>query len=59
MNLVKRHSNYLKYVVVHELDYLIELQHNYRFKELLDKYYPNCSITKDELNKFIWESYKM
>lgn len=59
MNLVKRHSNYLKYVVVHELDYLIELQHNYRFKELLDKYYPNWSITKDELNKFIWESYKM
>ena len=59
MNLVKRHSNYLKYVVVHELDYLIELQHNYRFKELLDKYYSNWSITKDELNKFIWESYKM
>lgn len=55
LQLVKRPPNCLEYVVVHEMIYLIERTHNEKFKELMDKYYPNWRIVRDELNKFILE----
>lgn len=56
LQLVKRPPNCLEYVVVHEMVHLIERTHNNKFKELMDKYYPNWRIVRDELNKFILES---
>lgn len=55
LQLVKRPPNCLEYVVVHEMIHLIERTHNEKFKELMDKYYPNWRIVRDELNKFILE----
>lgn len=55
--LAKRPQRCLEYVVVHELIHLIEKNHNKRFKELMDIYYPNWRIVRDELNKFILEHY--
>lgn len=55
LNLVKRPSKCLDYVVIHELIHLIERHHNDRFKELMDKYYSGWRVTKDELNSFILE----
>lgn len=36
--------------------HLIERTHNEKFKELMDKFYPNWRVVRDELNKFILES---
>lgn len=55
LQLAKRPPNCLEYVVVHEMIHLIERTHNEKFKELMDKYYPNWRIIRDELNKFILE----
>ncbi|PFW58416.1 metal-dependent hydrolase [Bacillus cereus] len=53
LHLVKKPPNCLEYVVVHEMVHLLERTHNIRFVELMDKYYPNWRIVKDELNQFI------
>lgn len=55
--LAKRPQRCLEYVIVHELIHLIEKTHNERFKELMDMHYPNWRTVRDELNKFILESY--
>lgn len=53
LHLVKKPPNCLEYVVVHEMVHLLERTHNIRFVALMDKYYPNWRIVKDELNHFI------
>ena len=51
LELAKKPSDFLEYVVVHELTHLIEPSHNHRFKELMDKFMPKWRFYKDELNR--------
>ena len=44
--------------MVHELIHLIERNHNEKFKELMDTYYPNWRTVRDELNSFILEHFQ-
>lgn len=56
--LAKRPYKCLEYVVVHEMTHLLERTHSDRFKELMDTNYPNWRTVRDELNKFILESFE-
>ena len=56
--LAKRPQRCLEYVMVHELIHLIERNHNEKFKELMDTYYPNWRTVRDELNSFILEHFQ-
>ncbi len=55
--LAKRPHRCLEYVVVHEMTHLLERTHSDRFKELMDANYSNWRTVRDELNKFILESF--
>jgi predicted metal-dependent hydrolase len=57
LKLAKKPVNCLEYVVVHELVHLLEKNHTTIFVEYMDKFLPNWSIIKDELNSFIMDSY--
>lgn len=46
----KKESPCLEYIVVHELVHLRERSHNDRFRDLMDKYYPNWSHIRTQLN---------
>jgi hypothetical protein len=50
IELAKKHSRYLEYIVVHEMTHFHERTHNGRFVELMDKYLPNWRATRDGLN---------
>lgn len=51
LELIKKPSQCMEYILVHELVHLKERHHNYRFRELMDFYLPNWKQLKDELNK--------
>lgn len=51
LELVKKPTQLLEYVVVHELAHLIEPSHNYRFKAIMDKFMPKWRFLRDELNR--------
>ncbi|OMH41079.1 hypothetical protein BLW93_01805 [Desulfurobacterium indicum] len=51
LELIKKPTECLEYVILHELAHFIERHHNKNFKAILDKYMPNWKITKDKLNK--------
>lgn len=53
--LAKRPHQCLEYVIVHEMIHLKERTHNEVFKALMDKFYPNWRVVKDEMNSFILE----
>ncbi|MCA9316850.1 MAG: M48 family metallopeptidase [Planctomycetes bacterium] len=49
--LVKKPSDLLEYVVVHELVHLIEPTHSRRFHSLLNEHYPRWPVARAELNE--------
>ncbi|NQE63658.1 M48 family metallopeptidase [Caulobacter sp. RHG1] len=50
LELVKKPSRTLEYIVVHELVHFLERQHSDRFVDLMDKSLPNWRTLRDELN---------
>ena len=50
IELIKKNPACMTYIIVHELVHLIELNHNQRFKELMDKHLPNWRHIRDLLN---------
>jgi predicted metal-dependent hydrolase len=51
LELAKKPSECLEYVLVHELVHLHERYHNDNFKRLMDKFLPNWRIARSMLNK--------
>ena len=51
LELAKKPSSCLMYVLVHEMVHLLERNHNDRFRELMDKFLPQWRTYRDELNR--------
>lgn len=51
LELAKKPTECLEYIVVHEMVHFFERNHNTRFVALMDKYLPNWRELKTELNK--------
>lgn len=51
LELAKKPSACLEYVVVHEMVHLIERRHNDRFRKLMDRFMPLWRFHQDELNR--------
>jgi hypothetical protein len=50
-DLVKKPSEYLEYIVVHEMAHLLEPTHNKRFVALMDQFIPKWHFYRDHLNQ--------
>jgi hypothetical protein len=50
-DLVKKPSEYLEYIVVHEMAHLLEPTHNKRFVALMDRFMPKWHFYRDHLNQ--------
>ena len=53
LELIKKPLSCIEYIVVHELLHIRVRLHNEEYTALLNHYFPNWRILKDELNKFI------
>ncbi|MDR0799233.1 MAG: M48 family metallopeptidase [Dysgonamonadaceae bacterium] len=53
LELIKKPSQCIEYIVAHELTHLVERLHNARFTTLLDNYLPTWRQIKHELNEFV------
>ncbi len=53
LNLIKKPTHCLEYVIVHEMTHLLERSHNERFVAYMDQFLPNWRQYKQELNEFI------
>ncbi len=53
LELIKKPTHCIEYVVVHELLHIINRLHDERFTQLLNRYYPNWQYVKNELNEFV------
>lgn len=51
LELAKKPSSCLEYILVHELVHLLERHHKDRFKECMDRVMPRWRLHKDELNR--------
>ena len=51
LELAKKPTRCLEYVIVHEMVHLFERKHNDRFVKLIDKFMPNWRGHRDELNR--------
>ncbi len=51
LDLAKKPSECLEYIVVHEMVHLLERTHNDRFLSLITKFMPKWRFYKDELNR--------
>ena len=51
LELAKKPSSCLAYILVHEMVHLLERHHNDRFRELMDNFIPQWRIYRDELNR--------
>lgn len=51
IELVKKQSSCLEYVLVHEMIHLIERRHTKMFWELMDRFMPQWRLHRDELNQ--------
>ena len=51
LELAKKPSSCLVYILVHEMVHLLERQHNDRFRELMDNFIPQWRSYRDELNR--------
>jgi len=51
LELAKKSSDCLEYILVHEMVHLLERHHNDRFKELMDRFMPRWRLSLDELNR--------
>lgn len=52
LELAKKPTDCLEYVIVHEILHLLEPSHNESFVALMDRYLPKWRFHKDELNKY-------
>lgn len=52
LELIKRDTKFLDYVIVHELSHLIEANHSSRFWQLVEKNAPNYKMIKQEMKAF-------
>lgn len=53
LELIKKPTHCIEYIVAHEMTHLVERLHNSRFTAILDAHIPNWRMLKDELNEFI------
>jgi predicted metal-dependent hydrolase len=53
LELIKKPTQCIEYIVAHEMTHLVERLHNSRFTAILDHHIPNWRQLKDELNEFI------
>jgi predicted metal-dependent hydrolase len=53
LELIKKPTHCIEYIVAHEMTHLVERLHNSRFTAILDAYIPNWRLLKDELNEFV------
>lgn len=53
LELIKKPTHCIEYIVAHEMTHLVERLHNSRFTAILDANIPNWRLLKDELNEFI------
>lgn len=53
LELIKKPTQCLEYVIVHEMAHFLERNHNDRFVAYLDQYLPNWRLIKEELNQFV------
>lgn len=51
LELAKKPSSCLEYILVHEMVHLIERNHNDRFRDLMDRLMPQWRVYRDELNR--------
>ena len=51
LELAKKSSACLEYILVHEMVHLLERHHNDRFLEYMDRFMPQWRLYRDELNK--------
>lgn len=51
LELAKKSSSCLMYVLVHEMVHLLERDHNDRFRELMNRFLPQWRTYRDELNR--------
>lgn len=51
LELMKKPSQCLEYILVHEMVHLLERHHNDRFKEFMDKFLPTWRTLRTELNR--------
>ena len=51
LELAKKPSSCLAYILVHEMVHLLERHHNDRFRELMDNFLPQWRSYRDELNR--------
>ena len=51
LELAKKPSSCLVYILVHEMVHLLERHHNDRFRELMDNFLPQWRSYRDELNR--------
>ncbi|MCZ7554617.1 MAG: M48 family metallopeptidase [Anaerolineales bacterium] len=51
LELVKKPTQCLEYIIVHEMVHLLERHHNDRFIGLMDKFLPSWRLLRDELNR--------
>lgn len=51
LELAKKPTNCLEYIIVHEMIHLLERHHNDRFLAYIDKFIPQWRLYKEELNR--------
>jgi Predicted metal-dependent hydrolase len=51
LELIKKSSHCLEYILVHEMVHLLERKHNDNFKDLMDSLMPHWRLYRDELNR--------
>lgn len=55
LELAKKHTRCLEYIIVHEMIHLLERHHNEKFMAYMNQFLPNWKSIKDELNGLVFE----
>lgn len=53
LELIKKPTHCIEYIVAHEMTHLVERLHNSKFTAILDTHIPTWRLLKDELNEFV------
>lgn len=53
LELIKKPTHCIEYIVAHEMTHLVERLHNSKFTAILDAHIPTWRLLKDELNDFV------
>jgi predicted metal-dependent hydrolase len=53
LELIKKPTHCIEYIVAHEMTHLVERLHNSKFTAILDTHIPSWRLLKDELNEFV------